>query len=159
MTTPLFLPDRPRAIILRVQLNSTLVAGGLTGLTYATAGLIISTIADREATATVYTAVEGTIEPVATLGTYEAPSPALYTLAITKCRFQEVDATNHPGLYEVQLANGRWTVPGAQHLALTISGAANLQQADFMAWLRAPIAAPTVTPTVAPIPARAGSSS
>jgi len=74
-----FLPD-----------SSSTTGAGLTGLTSASAGLIISTLADNEATATAYTVTGSTIEGITTLGTYAAPTA-------TKCRFREVDATNHPG--------------------------------------------------------------
>jgi len=103
-----FLPD-----------SSSTTGAGLTGLTSASAGLIISTLADNEATATAYTVTGSTIEGITTLGTYAAPTA-------TKCRFREVDATNHPGLYELQFADARYSVANAEKLIVTISGAANL---------------------------------
>lgn len=112
--------------IIRVKLRSSAVTtgAGLTGLTCESAGLIISTIADNEATATAYTQAGGTIETIATLGTYAAPTA-------TKCRFKEVDSTNHPGLYEIQLADARLSVASAKELVVSISGAANLAQEDL----------------------------
>lgn len=99
--------------------NSLLTTGaGLTGLTFESAGLIVSTIADNEATATAYTQAGGTIETISTLGTYAAPTA-------TKCRFKEVDATNHPGLYELHFANARLGVASAKELIVTVSGATN----------------------------------
>lgn len=115
------------SVVLRVKiLNSSLSTGaGLTGLTSASAGLIISTIADNEAAATPYTQAGGTIETIATLGTYAAPTA-------TKCRFKEVDATNHPGVYEIHLADARYAVTSAKSLLVSISGAANCAQTDAL---------------------------
>lgn len=112
--------------IIRVKLrdSSVTTGAGLTGLTHESAGLIISTIADNEATATAYTQAGGTIETIATLGTYAAPTAG-------KCRFKEVDATNHPGLYEIQLADARLSVADAKELVVSISGAANLAEEDL----------------------------
>ena len=106
-----FLPD-----------SSSTTGAGLIGLDETSSGLIISTIADNEATPTVYTQSGSTIEDVTgtgTLGTYEAPTS-------TKCRFEEIDATNHPGLYEIQLADARYAVASSEKLIVTISGATNL---------------------------------
>jgi hypothetical protein len=105
--------------ILRVVLRSSVDGSGLTGLAHDTSGLIISTITDNEASATTYTAAGSTIETIATLGTFAAPTA-------TKCRFKEVDATNHPGLYELQFADARFAVASAKQLDISISGAANL---------------------------------
>lgn len=115
------------SVILRVKLlNSSVSTGaGLTGLTSASGSLVISTIADNEAAATVYTQAGSTIETITTLGTYAAPTA-------TKCRFKEVDATNHPGVYEIHLANARFAVTNAKSLLVSISGAANLAQCDFV---------------------------
>src|SRR5580765_1818405 len=90
--------------VLRVTiLESTSAAGaGKAGRTFSSAGLIISTIADNEATATTYTQAGSTIETITTLGTFAAPTA-------TKCRFKEVDSTNHKGIYEIQIANARWS--------------------------------------------------
>jgi hypothetical protein len=128
MTTALFVPHGIASAILRLQCNSTLGALGLVALPHATVGLIISTIADNEAAPVVYTSAGSTIEAVSTLGTYAAPTA-------TKCRFQEVDATNHKGLYEVHLADARLAVTGAKRLDICLSGALNLAQADFTVWL------------------------
>ncbi len=115
------------SIILRVKLrNSSVTTGaGLTGLLFSSTGLIISTIASNEATATTYTAAGSTTETITTLGTYAAPTA-------TKCRFKEVDATNHPGLYEIHLADARFAVANARHLLVSISGATNLAQCDVL---------------------------
>ena len=94
--------------------DSASVTGGYkTGLTSASSGLIVSTIADNEAAPTVYTAAGSTIETITTLGTFAAPTA-------TKCRFKEVDATNHPGLYELQIADARFAVASARGLTITV---------------------------------------
>jgi len=98
---------------------------GLTGLTNASSGLNISTICDVEASATAYTSAGSTIQTIATLGTYAAPSAS-------DCRFKEVDSTNHPGLYEFQFADARFGVSGAKKLIISVSGATNLVQSDFL---------------------------
>lgn len=118
------------SVILRVKLldSSVTTGAGLTGLTSASSGLIISTIADVEATATTYTVGGSTIESITTLGTYAAPTA-------TKCRFKEVDATNHKGVYEIQLADARFAVSGARSLLVSVLGATNLAQCDFVVQL------------------------
>ncbi len=113
------------SVITRVRiLDYTSTTGGAkTGLTSASSGLIISTIADNEATPTAYTVAGSTIETITTLGTFAAPTA-------TKCRFKEVDATNHPGLYEVQIADARWAVTNARSVIITVSGATGMVQTD-----------------------------
>jgi len=115
------------SIIVRVKIrdSSASTGAGLTGLTSASSGLIISTIADNEATATAYTVAGSTIESITTLGTYAAPTA-------TKCRFKEVDATNHKGVYEIQIADARYAVSGAKSLILSISGATNAAECDAL---------------------------
>lgn len=110
--------------IVRVSLRSSVTGAGLTGLDHTSTGLIIGTITDNEAAATAYTVAGSTLETISTLGTYAAPSA-------TKARFKAVDATNHPGLYELQLADARYAVAGARWLFITLSGATNLLQKDL----------------------------
>lgn len=119
------------SIVLRVKiLNSSVATGaGLTGLTSASSGLIVSTIADNEASATTYTVAGSTIESITTLGTYAAPTA-------TKCRFKEVDATNHKGVYEIQIADARFAVSSAKSLLVSISGATNAAETDVVIPLR-----------------------
>lgn len=116
------------SVILRLKIRdaTSILDAGLTGLTSASAGLIISTICDNELAATVYTQAGGTIEAVTTIGTYAAPTA-------TKCRFKLVDNTNHPGLYELQFADARFAVTNAKELQITITGPAalNLCQEDY----------------------------
>ena len=113
--------------MLRVKIrNSSVSTGaGLTGLTSASSGLIISTIADNEATATAYTVAGSTIESITTLGTYSAPTA-------TKCRFKEVDSTNHKGIYEIQIADARFAVSSAKSVLISISGATNAAECDAL---------------------------
>lgn len=110
--------------LLRFTLKNSSTGVGLTGLGIASTGLIISTIADNEATATAYTVAGATIETIATLGTYAAPTA-------TKCRFKEVDATNHKGLYEFQFADARFSVASARKLVISVTGATSLLDADY----------------------------
>jgi hypothetical protein len=113
------------SIVLRVKiLDSTATTGaGKTGLTSASSGLIISTIADNEASATAYTVAGSTIESITTLGTFAAPTA-------TKCRFKEVDSTNHKGVYELQIADARFAVSSAKSLLISISGATGAAETD-----------------------------
>src|SRR5437868_5208907 len=119
------------SVVLRVKLldSSSPFGAGLTGLSSASSGLRIGTIADNEASATAYTVAGSTIESITTLGTYAAPTA-------TKCRFKEVDATSHPGIYELQIADARFAVSSAKSLLISISGATNLAQADIVIPLR-----------------------
>jgi hypothetical protein len=110
--------------IIRFTLRDRLTGEGITGLSSASSGLKIGTICDNESAPTNYTAAASTIESIATLGTYAAPTA-------TKCRFREVDSTNNPGLYELQLANSRYAVSGAKNLDITICGASNLIQHEY----------------------------
>ncbi len=105
--------------IIRVWLRNSSTGQGLTGLTSASTGLKIGTILDNEASCVLYSVAAATIETIATLGTYAAPTA-------TKCRFKEVDATNHPGLYELHLSDARFSAAGAKRLEITFSGATNL---------------------------------
>lgn len=114
--------------IIRVKLVNSVTGGALTGLTSASTGLKISTIASSEAKPTVYTVAGNTIESIVTLGTYAAP-------LATKCRFGEVDAVNLPGVYEIQLSNERFAVAGATSLIVSILGATNLMQSDLVVTL------------------------
>lgn len=118
------------SVILRVKLlDSTVSTGaGKTGLTYSSSGLVVSTIANNEAAATAYTQAGSTIEDITTLGTYASPTA-------TKCRFKEVSSTNHPGVYEIHLADARLAVSSAKYLVVSIHGATGLAQCDFVVQL------------------------
>ena len=101
--------------IIRVFLldSASTTGAGKTALTSASSGLIISTIADNEATATTYTSAASNVETVTTLGTYAAPTAG-------KCRFREVDATNFPGVYEIHIADARYAVANSTQLLVSI---------------------------------------
>ncbi len=113
------------SIVLRVKiLDSTASTGaGKTGLTSASSSLIISTIADNEATATAYTVAASNVETITTLGTFSAPTSG-------KCRFKEVDSTNHKGVYEIQIADARFAVSSAKSLLVSIVGATGAAETD-----------------------------
>lgn len=111
--------------ILRVVLRKADTGMGLTALTSASSGLIISTVCDNETSATTYTSGGSTIEAVTTIGTYAAPTA-------TKCRFKLVDNTNQPGLYELQLADARFAVANAKTLTITLSGVTNLLDTTYL---------------------------
>jgi len=115
------------SVVLRVKiLDSSVTTGaGKTGLTSASSGLKIGTIADNESTSTAYTVAGSTIETITTLGTYATPTA-------TKCRFKEVDSTNHPGVYEIQIADARFAVSSAKSLLVSISGATNAAETDVL---------------------------
>lgn len=117
-------------IIVRVKVRSSSTGNGLTGLSSTSSGLIISTIADSEATATVYTVAASHVQTIATLGTYAAPSAS-------SCRFQKVDDTNHPGVVELQFANARFAVSGALSLLVSITGVSGMLDTDVVIPLRA----------------------
>lgn len=97
------------SVVLRVKLD-------VAGLTEASAGLVISTITDNEASVTRYRASSSEIETISALGTYAAPTSG-------KCRFKEVDATNLPRVYELQLADARFAVSSAKRLRICFTGA------------------------------------
>ena len=136
------------SIILRLKiLDSAATTGaGKTGLAaYAgsqdgtdlitTSGLIIAAISDVEATTTIYTVAASHLYTIATLGTFSTP-PA------SSARWRELDATNHKGIYELQLPNARYAVTGAKSLLVSISGATGGADCDVV------IPLPTVNPYV-----------
>ncbi len=114
-------------VILRIKIADKTRddGGGLPGLDHTTAGLVISTIADNESTSTAYRSATSTLETIATLGTYQAPTDG-------KCRFREVDPVNHRGVYEVQLSDARFSVNGAKSILIAIYGAANAMDCDAL---------------------------
>jgi hypothetical protein len=123
-------------VILRIKVQDTTstTGAGKTGLMCGSAGLAVSTIADNESAPTVYRQADGNIETVPVLGIFTAP-------AAGKCRFCEIDAANHPGLYEVQIADARWAVANARSVIVTVSGAANAAQVDAEVQLDAKVVA------------------
>lgn len=115
--------------IFQFKLRKLSTGLGFTGLTFSSSGLIISTRCDNEAAATNYTQAGSTTETVTTLGTWSAPTA-------TKCRFREVDATNQPGVYELQFADARFAVASSQRMHITVSGVTDLDDFDIdvMLW-------------------------
>lgn len=107
--------------------SSSTTGNGKTGLSGASAGLIIAVRADGQAAPTVYTTAAGTIDTIATIGTYVAPTAG-------KCRFKEVDATNEPGSYELQLLNTLFSTPvSASWVKITIQApASNVPVQQFL---------------------------
>jgi hypothetical protein len=86
--------------------------------------LVVATIADTEASPVLYTTADSTIEAIAAIGTFATPTA-------DKCRFGEVDATNLPGLYELQLADARFAVANARELIVKVWGPTGAAQTDY----------------------------
>ncbi len=118
------------SIVLRMKVldSSSSTGAGLTGVASNAAGMIISTIADVESTPTLYGAT-ASVETITTLGTFSAPTA-------TRCRWREVDSTNHKGVYELQLADARFAVSNAKSVLVSVAGATNMAQADFVVQLQ-----------------------
>ena len=110
--------------IVRFKLSKSTDGTAFTGLTNASSGLIVSTIADNEAAPTAYTVAASNVETIVTLGTWSAPTTG-------KCRFKEVDATNHPGLYEFHFSDSRFSVSNSKRLIITVTGVTGLFTADY----------------------------
>lgn len=106
-----------QSVVLRVFIQDTASAtgAGKTGLTEASSGLVISTLAENEASSTKYTAAASNVETITTLGTYQAPTT-------NKCRFKEVSAADAPGVYEIHLADARYNVANARTLQVHVFG-------------------------------------
>lgn len=83
----LFLPDA-----------SSSQGAGRTGVGPTTTGLVIALIRPGDAGPVAYTSATGTIEPIATPGTWVAPTEG-------RCRWRELEAALLPGWYELQLPN------------------------------------------------------
>jgi hypothetical protein len=110
------------SVMFEIQLydaTKTATNGGLTGLSNTSAGLIIGTRCDVESAVTAYTQAGGTIQTIATIGTYAAPSAG-------NIRFAQIDATNAPGLYQVQILNSRMSVANAKFITITVPAVAGL---------------------------------
>jgi len=135
--------------LFRMILKNAVTGAAYTGLSSTSTGLRIGTICDNEATATVYAQGSSNVETIATLGTFAAPT-------LNKCRFQEVDATNHPGLYEIQLPNARFAVVNSLELVVSISGASNLDPVHHRFQLNAPVSTALWAGTTVAVPTVAG---
>ena len=132
------------SVIIRCKIRDSSVStgAGKTGLLFSSSGMIISTIADNEASPTVYSVASSNVQAITsapaasaesgTLGTYAAPTSS-------KCRFEEVNATNHKGIYELHFANARFSVSGAKSLLVSIAGASDAAECDFVVPLGLPV--------------------
>ena len=87
------------SVMLRVfiQQNNVTTGVGLTGLTSSSTNLNIAMLRELSSTSEVYSGAD--LQTIATIGTYAAPT------ASTNIRFKAVDATNMPGVYELQFHN------------------------------------------------------
>lgn len=114
-------------IILRLKILDASKAdgSGLTGLTFNSSGLLISTIADSESAPTSYDATGGFVESISTLGTFQPPSAGC-------CRFREVHSGLHRGVYELHIANSRFAASGAKSLLISVSGGVNTAETDAL---------------------------
>ncbi len=106
------------SVILNVQLVDSTTFLPKTAMAFGDSGLVIGTITDNEVSSTAYTTTN--LEAVTTIGTYAAPTSG-------KVRFKKVDDTNHPGIYQIQIANARFAVTSAKELFVTISGISGLK--------------------------------
>lgn len=129
------------SVIGRVKLRKADTGQGLTGLSSASSGLIISSICDNEASAVSYTVAGSTIETITTLGTFAAPTA-------TKIRFKEVDATNHPGTYEFHIADARLAVAGSKVLRISFLGATNLLEKEYKILINVPVSIWSILGTI-----------
>lgn len=109
--------------IVRFTLKDKTTGQGKTGLTTATTGLVISTTCDSETGGTAYSGAN--LQTIATIGTFAAPTAG-------KCRFGEVDATNHKGLYEFQFLDARFAIAGAKRMVVSVNdGESTILDADY----------------------------
>lgn len=112
--------------------NSSVTTGaGLTGLTSASSGLIISAMKPGDASATVYSVASSNVETITTIGTYAAPTSG-------KIRFKEIDSTNRPGWYEFHPANALFSVSSDTTVTFTFIGATNMRAASFTVQVGSP---------------------
>ena len=113
----------PTSNVIRVKLmdSTSTTGGGLTGLTSSSSGLKVAVIGISASSPTTYTAAGSTIDTIATLGTWAAPTT-------NHCRFKEIDATNMPGVYELQFSDTVFSSYAS--VIISISGATNLAQFD-----------------------------
>ncbi len=105
------------SVMIRVFIpnNSVTTGAGLTGLTNVSTNLTIAYIRELDSASTSYTGAN--IEAQTTIGTFQAPSTS------AKIRFKVVDATNFPGVYELQFhdsATAFGTGDTSQHISINI---------------------------------------
>jgi len=108
-----------------IQDSSVTTGAGFTGGLFSSTGLVISLIADNSATSYNYkSAATATIEDITTIGTFAAPTAL-------NCRFKAVDATNLPGLYEIQFLDGVFNDAGSTRMIGRVSGVTNMAPTFF----------------------------
>jgi len=113
------IPFGATSVILTIKATDLDTGKGKTGMTNATAGLIVSARPNVSATATVYAQASSNLETIATLGTYAAPTAS-------KARIKLVDDTNQPGVYEIQLADAIFATAGARFVDVCMTGVVDL---------------------------------
>lgn len=129
------------AVILRVKVTDSRTPGkGLVALDHTAAGLKVGVIASNESESTGYTSEAGTIDGIAQLGLF-VPPPTHH------CRLAKVDDDLHPGIVELQIENGRFNVPGAKYVIVSLSGAENMDDCDALIPLRSSAAGPGCDPS------------
>lgn len=141
--------------IIRAKIIDTTDGQGLTGLSSASSGLRIAAIADNASATTSYTVADSTIEGITTLGTYSAPTA-------TKVRFKELDATNHPGIYEFQFSDATFSAASSKSVLISASGATNMQEMDChipLVYSQATVASNLLSTTVSELSSIPSSSS
>lgn len=105
--------------LFRIFLKNSSTGLGLTGLTNASSSLQISAIRELSSTVTTYTSAGSTIQTISTLGTFVQPTAG-------NIRFQQVDATNFPGLYEIQPLDTLFsTSDGSRFIDFVVFGPTN----------------------------------
>lgn len=125
--SPIVLPPIRKgstSVTIRVKLyQSATPNDGMTGLTGASAGMLITVLASTAASGgtLTYSAGSGNIQTIATIGTYAAPSAG-------NCRFGEISATNFNGVYELQFLDTVYSAGKFIHIQLK---ATNMAQADY----------------------------
>jgi len=106
--------------VIFIQDSSSLVGGGLTGLTSGSSGLAGRYLYPGG------TPVSLTFETISTQGTYSAPTSNAHL------RIKEIDATNAPGWYELQFHNDWFSVANARRNAsIVIRGVTNMMQVNY----------------------------
>jgi hypothetical protein len=103
---------------LSIKLSKVSDGTAYTGIAYNTASLLIAVRGNTEAAGSTYTG--GNLEDITTLGTYAAPTAS-------KVRFKEVSSTNHPGLYEIHLESGDYSLASTTEIMVTVSGVTDLK--------------------------------
>ncbi|HXJ74092.1 MAG TPA: hypothetical protein VNM37_14630, partial [Candidatus Dormibacteraeota bacterium] len=104
--------------ILTIWIYHSTTGAGLTALTSSSTGMILSLQAHNGAV-TAYTVAASNVETITTLRTFAQPSSG-------KIRFKEIDATNKPGAYEVQIRDDIVPASPAKWLELAWTGATNM---------------------------------